>query len=80
MRKGKWYVEPPAKLSHILGEPQEFDSLDEVLSTERDASVGPVYERYIEGVLSHLVQNKGYKFGGLVLEPMILGAGGMHFV
>lgn len=79
MRKGKWYVEPPSSLSHILGEPQEFSSLDEVLSIDRDATIGPVYERYIEGVLSHLVQNKGYKFGGLVLEPMILGAGGMHF-
>ena len=79
MRKGKWYVEPPSSLSHILGEPQEFSSLDEVLSTQRDETIGPVYERYIEGVLSHLVQNKGYKFGGLVLEPMILGAGGMHF-
>jgi dethiobiotin synthetase/adenosylmethionine--8-amino-7-oxononanoate aminotransferase len=79
MRKGKWYVEPPQNLSHILGEPQEYDSLDEVLSTQRDEVVGPLYERYIEGVLTHLVQNKGYKFGGLVLEPMVLGAGGMHF-
>ncbi len=79
MRKGKWYVEPPQSLNHILGEPQEYDSLDEVLSTRRDEVVGPLYERYIEGVLSHLVQTKGYKFGGLVLEPMILGAGGMHF-
>jgi dethiobiotin synthetase/adenosylmethionine--8-amino-7-oxononanoate aminotransferase len=79
MRRGKWYVEPPQSLSHILGQPQEFASLDEVLSTQRDQVVGPVYERYIEGVLTHLVQNKGYKFGGLVLEPMVLGAGGMHF-
>ena len=79
MRKGKWYVEPPASLSHVLGEPQEYSSLGEVLSTQRDEVVGPLYEHYIEGVLSHLVQNKGYKFGGLVLEPMILGAGGMHF-
>lgn len=79
MRKGKWYVEPPESLSHILGQPQEYPSLDEVLSTQRDEKVGSLYERYIEGVLSHLVQNKGYKFGGLVLEPMILGAGGMHF-
>jgi dethiobiotin synthetase/adenosylmethionine--8-amino-7-oxononanoate aminotransferase len=79
MRKGKWYVEPPASMEHILGESQIFSSLDEVLSPERDNTIGPIYERYIEGVLTHLVQNKGYKFGGLVLEPMILGAGGMHF-
>jgi dethiobiotin synthetase/adenosylmethionine--8-amino-7-oxononanoate aminotransferase len=79
MRKGKWYVEPPASMEHILGEPQEFSSLDEVLSIDRDKIIGPIYEHYIEGVLNHLVQNKAYKFGGLVLEPMILGAGGMHF-
>ncbi|KIW03198.1 dethiobiotin synthase [Verruconis gallopava] len=79
MRKGKWYVEPPAGLEHVLGESQEFLSLDDVLSGKRDEVVGPIYEHYIKGVLSHLVQNRGYKFGGLVLEPLILGAGGMHF-
>ena len=79
MRSGKWRVEPPAGFESVLGLAQEYSSLDEIMSNERYEAISSSYERYIEGVLSHLVQNKGYKFGGLIMEPMILGAGGMHF-
>ena len=47
------------------------------LSKRKDS---PEYQLYIEGILSHLVNTKGYKFGGLVMEPVVLGAGGMFFV
>jgi dethiobiotin synthetase/adenosylmethionine--8-amino-7-oxononanoate aminotransferase len=40
----------------------------------------PEYQLYIEGILNHLVNTKGYRFGGLVMEPVVLGAGGMFFV
>lgn len=47
------------------------------LSRRKDS---PEYQLYIEGILNHLVHTKGYKFGGLVMEPVVLGAGGMFFV
>lgn len=47
------------------------------LSKRKDS---PEYQLYIEGILHHLVHTKGYKFGGLVMEPVVLGAGGMFFV
>jgi dethiobiotin synthetase/adenosylmethionine--8-amino-7-oxononanoate aminotransferase len=38
------------------------------------------YESYIEGVLNWLIKSRGRKFGALVIEPVLLGAGGMLFV
>jgi dethiobiotin synthetase/adenosylmethionine--8-amino-7-oxononanoate aminotransferase len=40
----------------------------------------PAYTKHIEGILTELVEKKGHKFGALVMEPLLLGAGGMLFV
>lgn len=79
MRKGTWIVEPPAGFEHVFGPPQEYSDLQDIMDlTKRKDS--PEYQLYIEGILNHLVHTKGYKFGGLVMEPVVLGAGGMFFV
>jgi dethiobiotin synthetase/adenosylmethionine--8-amino-7-oxononanoate aminotransferase len=76
MYKGKWVVEPPAGYEESFGEVQTFSSLDDIFNLEaRDASK---YESFIKDTLSSLVKS-GRTFGALVMEPVILGAGGMHF-
>ena len=35
------------------------------------------YSNYIESTLANLVRNEGKRFGALVLEPLVMGAGGM---
>jgi hypothetical protein len=72
-------VEPPAGFEHVFGPPQEYAELDDIMDLRRRKD-NPEYQLYIEGILNHLVNTKGYKFGGLVMEPVILGAGGMFFV
>ncbi|KAF2405073.1 onanonoxo-7-onima-8-eninoihtemlysoneda [Trichodelitschia bisporula] len=76
MRDGKWVVESPAGLEGIFGPPREFGSLGEVFELQtRDASA---YEKYITATLKDL-RDQSRTFGALVLEPVVLGAGGMYF-
>ncbi|KAF2493827.1 onanonoxo-7-onima-8-eninoihtemlysoneda [Lophium mytilinum] len=78
LKKGKWTVEAPAGMEDDFGSPQHYESLQEVFNLdERDSSV---YERYIIKVLKQLIQDEGRKFGALVMEPVLLGAGGMIMV
>ncbi|KAG6081084.1 hypothetical protein E4U15_003048 [Claviceps sp. LM218 group G6] len=58
-----------------------YDSLHEIFDVEAREAAGEhaLYEKYITSTLQHL-QDQGRKFGGLMLEPIILGAGGMQFV
>ena len=77
MKDGKWQALPPEELSDELGESQSFDSLEEVFDLQaRDASR---YVAYITSTLTRL-RDEGRRFGGLIIEPVILGAGGMIFV
>ncbi|OHE93368.1 onanonoxo-7-onima-8-eninoihtemlysoneda [Colletotrichum orchidophilum] len=75
---GKWQVRVPDALREELGAGQEFDSLSEVFDVagRGKAEQAQVYETYIARVLSRL-RDQGRKFGALVMEPVILGAGGM---
>jgi len=79
MRKGRWLVEAPAGMEDEFGPTQHFDNLTEVFDVlKREHS--PRYEQYITSVLDRLVKEEGRKFGALVMEPILLGAGGMLFV
>ncbi|KAI9658253.1 MAG: hypothetical protein M1821_002386 [Bathelium mastoideum] len=76
MKDGKWQSVPPAELAGELGDTQTFDSLDGVFDLQaRDASK---YAEYIASTLETL-RDQGRKFGGLIIEPVVLGAGGMLF-
>jgi len=75
--KGKWEVSTPEGMGHDqqLGSISEVFDLECRVNTEQYRS----YARYIEETLQKL-QDQGRKFGALMMEPIILGAGGMIFV
>ncbi|KAF5658044.1 adenosylmethionine-8-amino-7-oxononanoate aminotransferase [Fusarium circinatum] len=79
--KGKWVVQVPEGLRDELGQDSDLVSISEVFDLESRLNTEHYrkYERYIESVLSKL-QASGRKFGALMMEPIILGAGGMIFV
>jgi dethiobiotin synthetase/adenosylmethionine--8-amino-7-oxononanoate aminotransferase len=81
MVEGTWTIEIPEELKADLGEDTEFDSLNSVFDLEVRllSDAGLLYKDYIRRTIEDLVQVKGMKFGALILEPVILGAGGMLF-
>jgi dethiobiotin synthetase/adenosylmethionine--8-amino-7-oxononanoate aminotransferase len=81
MVDGHWKVEVPAELKAELGSEAEFDSLGSVfdLKTRLNSETCQRYKDYIRRTIEDLVQRHGMKFGALILEPVILGAGGMLF-
>lgn len=84
MKMGEWVVEAPPGMMEELGAPELFPHLDDVFNfDERGEGKGRrwwLYERYIRNKLDDLVKKQGKKFGALVMEPILLGAGGMIFV
>jgi dethiobiotin synthetase/adenosylmethionine--8-amino-7-oxononanoate aminotransferase len=79
MKKGEWFVEPPAGMEESFGPAERFEHQDDIFDLNaRGRSLR--YESYIEETLDKLVRKQGQKFGGLIMEPVILGAGGMVFV
>jgi dethiobiotin synthetase/adenosylmethionine--8-amino-7-oxononanoate aminotransferase len=80
MVKGKWIVELGEE---ILGERfvEEYESLGDIfdLSKRLRTKTAKTYVGYILKTLTTLVQEKGMRFGALIMEPVILGAGGMLF-
>ncbi|KAL2871391.1 adenosylmethionine-8-amino-7-oxononanoate aminotransferase [Aspergillus lucknowensis] len=81
MSNGVWRVEIPELLRETLGEDQEFRSLGSVFDVERRvrSGAGECYRKYILDTIENLVLQRGMKFGALIMEPIILGAGGMLF-
>ncbi|KAL4818342.1 pyridoxal phosphate-dependent transferase [Aspergillus spinulosporus] len=81
MSQGVWQVEVPAALQASLGGKQQFPSLDAVFDLENrvHSDAGARYRKYILESLERLVVEEGKKFGALIMEPIILGAGGMLF-
>jgi dethiobiotin synthetase/adenosylmethionine--8-amino-7-oxononanoate aminotransferase len=79
MRKGRWVIEPPSGMEKEFGTAEHFENLGDIFDLgNRGHSLQ--YESYIERTLDDLVKKRGMKFGALVMEPVILGAGGMIFV
>ncbi|KAH0536615.1 putative secondary metabolism biosynthetic enzyme [Glutinoglossum americanum] len=82
MIKGTWVVEPPEGLEDELGPGASFASLGAVFDVEarkrscRDRS----YKKYILSTLERLIKEERKRFGALVMEPVVLGAGGMVLV
>lgn len=78
---GRWVIEMPDTLRADLGDDQVFESLSDVFDIEaRESKKGQeVYEKYIEKILVYHLSN-GRKFGALLMEPIVIGAGGMDLV
>lgn len=80
MVDGVWRVEMGALQDESLGQDLEFSSLQAVFDLESRVSseAATRYREYIYRTIRHEV-HKGTKFGALILEPVLLGAGGMLF-
>ena len=80
MSQGVWRVDVPESLRPHLGADLEFPSLGAVFDVEQRVHTdeGKRYREYIRATIADLVQ-QGMKFGSLIMEPIILGAGGMLF-
>lgn len=60
-----------------------YDTLEEVYEVERRLKEDPLVEVYraqIVGALEERYKRGGIRFGTLILEPVVMGAGGMIFV
>ncbi|KAF2272973.1 PLP-dependent transferase [Westerdykella ornata] len=79
MREGKWIVEAPAGMEEQFGPAKQFGDLNEIFDFDVRGS-SQQYKNYIRETLDRLVKTEGKKFGALMMEPLILGAGGMLFV
>lgn len=81
MKNARWHVTVPEPLEQELGEGEDFDSLNEVFDLDKrlHSSTGQRYTNFIKKTLERLVKEEGLKFGALIMEPIILGAGGMLF-
>jgi dethiobiotin synthetase/adenosylmethionine--8-amino-7-oxononanoate aminotransferase len=79
LKNGTWVVEPPAGMETEFGRKEKFDSLNDIFDIEeRSGSVAAEsYWRHIAKTLERLVLKEGKTFGALIMEPVILGAGGM---
>jgi dethiobiotin synthetase/adenosylmethionine--8-amino-7-oxononanoate aminotransferase len=78
LRDGQWVVESPKSIRKAVGKTRTFNSLEEVFNLEARRADWDRYRSYIDAELWHLRQ-QGHKFGALIMEPVILGAGGMLF-
>ncbi|KAL4898668.1 pyridoxal phosphate-dependent transferase [Aspergillus ambiguus] len=81
MSQGVWKVQMPAELDGELGADLQFPTLHSVFDVDERirSAAGKRYKDYIRRTVGSLVQEKGMKFGSLIMEPIILGAGGMLF-
>lgn len=82
MKNGRWLVESPKGMEDVFGEKTSFEALGDVFDLTRrlQTSAGQKYKAYIEQTLERLVIDEGRTVGALVMEPVILGAGGMLLV
>ncbi|KAK5114294.1 hypothetical protein LTR62_002545 [Meristemomyces frigidus] len=77
MSKGRWRVEPAgSEVAHA--EAKTFERLDDIFDFESRQDDARAYGQYLDKHLAELSQRR-VKFGALILEPIILGAGGMLF-
>ncbi|KAF1928024.1 PLP-dependent transferase [Didymella exigua CBS 183.55] len=79
LKEDRWVVEPPEGMDKEFGPTRFFAEQDDIFDFKARGR-SHHYEAYIEKTLNKLVKEQGRKFGVLVMEPVILGAGGMIFV
>ncbi|KAL7898913.1 pyridoxal phosphate-dependent transferase [Trichoderma sp. TUCIM 5745] len=78
---GKWRVNVPEELRQALGEDADFGSLSEIFDVQGREQKGHHvrYEAFLRESLERLVK-QGRRFGSVIIEPVVLGAGGMALV
>ncbi|KAK7926760.1 Bifunctional dethiobiotin synthetase/7 8-diamino-pelargonic acid aminotransferase [Apiospora marii] len=80
-RGGKWRVDVPAEFGGEGETSYGAESLTDVFDFRVREGRGEhlLYEAHVERVLRHHL-DKGRRFGALMMEPVVLGAGGMVLV
>lgn len=78
---GKWRVNVPEELRQALGEDADFGSLSDIFDVQGREKKGHHvrYEAFIRESLEKLIK-QGHRFGSVIIEPVVLGAGGMALV
>ena len=73
---GAWVLKAPTEL---LAQEATFTNLADVFDFEERRRLGhtQLYERFILTTLERLICQEGRKFGALICEPILMGAGGM---
>jgi bifunctional dethiobiotin synthetase / adenosylmethionine---8-amino-7-oxononanoate aminotransferase len=79
MRHGIWELQIPAVIGMATA---QFKTLEDVFDFHTRSLLGHVeaYEKFIMVTLKRLIIDEGRKFGALICEPILMGAGGMIFV
>lgn len=84
MRKGRWEIEIPESMHDqsppASPSPLPFESLSSVFDFASRSKDVEFYKSYINRTLKHLTHDQKRRFGALIMEPIIMGAGGMIFV
>ena len=81
MRNGSWIVTKPKSAAGVMGDDASFLSLSSVFDPARDSTDDAVaYENYIRSTLERLAGSEKRRFGAMIMEPVVLGAGGMILV
>ncbi|KAH8671967.1 pyridoxal phosphate-dependent transferase [Tricladium varicosporioides] len=82
MSNGNWFIEPAPGQIGDLGKRLEFKSQSDIfeIKSRKQTDVYKGYCSMIRETLLRLVKEEGRTFGAVVMEPVILGAGGMLFV
>ncbi|KAK9432163.1 pyridoxal phosphate-dependent transferase [Lipomyces doorenjongii] len=82
MVNSNWIVEVPEALKRELGPGSQYRSISEIfnLSGRQSEPLANRYRTYIQKIIKKLVQEDKRRFGALILEPVVLGAGGMIVV
>lgn len=81
LSRGSWIVDVPEDSKGVFGESIKFDSLSSVfdLKQRKQSETGRRYKAYIKSTIENLVKHDGRRFGAVIIEPIVLGAGGMLF-
>ena len=79
MRDRIWEIQIPDEMGVSLA---RFEDLEHIFDFEARGHLGHAesYERFITSTLKRLIIDEGRKFGALICEPILMGAGGMIFV
>ncbi|KAK5050891.1 hypothetical protein LTR84_003450 [Exophiala bonariae] len=82
MKDGVWELSIPTDVAseNMCSNPQIFTTLDSIFDFESRVEDAERYDAYIKKTLTRLVKEEGRRFGALILEPLLMGAGGMIFV
>ena len=84
MKKGKWEIEIPSSMSDkessTMNSTLTFDSLPSIFDFASRETDAQFYKAYISRTLKTLTHDQKRRFGALIIEPMLMGAGGMILV